>query len=79
MAERPKRLEDVAQGWIYVCEDGSYAGQVVIQKLKSGKLRLRCQNTGGQSKHVADRMMAEVQVMIDEGRIDWSEVDVEEA
>ena len=71
-------IEDVAQGWIYVCKDGSYARQVVIQKLKSGRIRLVCENTGGESIAFSEKLLAQVQQMIDGDQIDWDEVDVEE-
>ena len=60
-----------------MCDDGSYARQVVIQKLRSGKIRLLCPNTGGKSEAVAKEFMEVVQKMVDEGRVDWSEADVE--
>lgn len=73
----PDRLVGVDPGWVYVCEDGSYTRQVLIQKLKSGMIRLLCPNTGGKSEAMAKELLAVAQNMVDEGKVDWSEVDVE--
>ena len=71
--------EGIKPGWVYMCADGTYAHQVVVQKLRSGKIRIVCHNTGGQSVAVAERLLKEVGKLIEEKGIDWSEVDVEEA
>ena len=61
-----------------MCDDGTYAHQVVVQKYKSGKVKLVCEHTGGQAKAVAAELMMQVQKMIDEGTVNWEDVDVDE-
>ena len=68
------KITDVPEGWIYVCDDGTHARQVVIQKLKNGEVRLLCPHTGGKAKAMSDKFLAQVQRMIDEGKLDWSKV-----
>jgi len=65
-----KVIEVVGSGWIYVCDDGTYARQVVVQVLKCGGYRLVCENAGGQSRAISELMIAEVEEMIRKGLID---------
>jgi len=63
-------ISDEEPGWIYLCEDGTYARQVIVQKLRNGKIRLFCKNTGGQSQKVADRLLKESQALIEKHGLD---------
>jgi hypothetical protein len=64
-------IQDEEPGWIHLCPDGSYARQVVVQKLPTGKLRFYCKNTGGQSAAFAKKLLDAAQALVDEKGIDW--------